>query len=290
MSEQLLPDVSCGQSSVRQESDGSVTRSVDRALSLLEALASKRSPSRLSDLARATAFSKTTVHRTLATLVARGFVARVGDRYVLGAQLLRLSPATTRLAALQRQLMPFLLTLYERTHCAVSMGVLSDRHVLYSDTFHDCLHDPRPPGPIPAHCTALGKLLLAYNNVTAAELAERELRRFTAKTITNSGELACTLASIRRKSVAYSYGEYITGELEIAVPVFGPGSRVVTGLSVSGSADEFDARAITVAAFEAAHGMSWHLSRLARIRTDEAIVHPPSPRTGRETLHVGEAT
>ncbi|MGW5648258.1 helix-turn-helix domain-containing protein [Saccharopolyspora sp. NPDC003752] len=175
------------QASGHAETQRGFTRSVDRALSLLEALAAHGSPSSLSGLARVTGLSKATVHRILNTLVARGFAERAGDDYTLGNQMLQLRPEVIRAAALQRKLMPLLLPLYERTHCAVSIGVLHRGYVFYSDRLHRQWHDDSFRQPVPAHCSAVGKLLLAHDRDAIAGLAERELKRFTAMTITKVG-------------------------------------------------------------------------------------------------------
>ncbi|MEV0057146.1 IclR family transcriptional regulator C-terminal domain-containing protein [Saccharopolyspora shandongensis] len=249
------------QASDRAETQGGFTRSVDRALSLLEALAAHGSPSSLSGLARATSLSKATVHRILNTLVARGFAERAGDGYTLGNQMFQPRPEAIRAAALQRKLMPFLLSLYERTHSAVSVGVLHRGYVFYSDRLHHQWHNDSFRQPVPAHCSAVGKLFLSYEHDVIAGLAERELKRFTAMTITRVGDLSCELTIVRRKSVAYSHGEYLRDEAEVAVPIFGADRRIVAGMSVAGPVNSMNLDAVRMEASQSAQKASHYLSQ-----------------------------
>lgn len=249
--------VSPGGSSLRPERvAGSPVRSVERALMLLEALGSASSPVHLSDLARATGMSKATVHRMLGSLAVRQFVARVGEDYTLGSRLFELAANAELAGRLQRLLMPFLLEVFGRTHGAVSVGVLRDCHVLYSDPLYDQRYIPRARAAAPAHSTALGKLLLAYQPGAAAGLREHELARCTDNTVTTVAGLRLQLGEIRRQGVAYSHEERIPGEIEVAVPVFTTHRRVVTGLSVSGTVGKLDLEAAAMHAIRVARGAS----------------------------------
>ncbi len=157
--------------------------------------------------------------------------------------------------------MPFLLALYERTHCAVSVGVLHRGYVFYSDRLHHQWHHDSFRQPVPAHCSAVGKLFLSYERDAVAGLAERELKRFTAMTITRVGDLSCELTVVRRKSVAYSHGEYLRDEAEVAVPIFGPDRRIVAGVSVAGPLDSMNLDAVRMEASQSAQKASYYLSQ-----------------------------
>lgn len=270
--------LSLGASPLRPElTAGSPVRSVERALTLLEVLASASSPTQLSDLARATGLAKATVHRMLGSLVVRQFAAKVGENYALGSRLFELAAdAQQNPRSLQRLLMPFLLELFSRTRGAVSVGVLHNGHVLYSDSLHDQRTTPRPQSAVPAHCTALGKLLLAYQPDALAGPGDQELAKFTENTVPTVAALSHQLDEIRHRGVAYSREERIHGEVELAVPVFTIGRRVVTGLSISGAAGKLDLGAATMHARQVAHLASAHcqerttvsfLRRLGHTRT-----------------------
>jgi IclR family transcriptional regulator, KDG regulon repressor len=228
-------------SSARCERDAdSWVRSVERALTLLEALASSSMPFHLSDLARATGMPKATVHRILNSLVGREFAARVGNNYTLGSRLFELTADAQQAEKFQRLLMPYLLELYRSTRGVVSVGVLSRFHVLYSNPLHDQRSTPRIRKTVPAHCTALGKLLLAYQPSAIARLGNLGLTKLTENTVSTVDDLISQLTVIRRRGIAYSREERVGGEIEVAAPVFTTRRRIITGLSVTGAVETFD--------------------------------------------------
>lgn len=114
-----------------------VTRAVERALGIVQAVATCAAPARLSDIAREAEVSKSTAHRLLRTLVARRFVARVGADYSLGDRLFELTGDQTSLDELRQTLMPFLVELRERTGGAVGVGVCRNGRLLHSYPLHD---------------------------------------------------------------------------------------------------------------------------------------------------------
>ncbi|MEW1861736.1 helix-turn-helix domain-containing protein [Streptomyces sp. NPDC088194] len=67
---------------------------VDKALDLVEAVARSGRPLRLSEIADPLGLQRPTAHRVLADLVRRGWVMRIGDRYLPGTVVLQLSRAT----------------------------------------------------------------------------------------------------------------------------------------------------------------------------------------------------
>ncbi|MEY9861037.1 IclR family acetate operon transcriptional repressor [Catenulispora sp. GAS73] len=72
----------------------SPTTAVDKALALIEAVATTGRPLRLSEVAERVGLHRATAYRVLADLVGRGWILRVGDHYLPGPALLRLSRAT----------------------------------------------------------------------------------------------------------------------------------------------------------------------------------------------------
>jgi DNA-binding IclR family transcriptional regulator len=93
----------------------------------------------------------------------------------------------------------------------------------------------RVGGRLPAHCTAVGKAMLAVSPpavldaLLAAGLAQR-----TAFTITNPGVLKRQLATAARAGVAYEREESDLGVTCAASPVYGFGRQVVAAVSITG--------------------------------------------------------
>jgi IclR family transcriptional regulator, acetate operon repressor len=87
--------------------------------------------------------------------------------------------------------------------------------------------------PVPLHCAALGKVLLAFG---AAELPDGRLQRRTAATITGRTELDANLAEVRQRGYAITDEELEPGLVAVAAPVRRDGGTVVAALSVSAPA------------------------------------------------------
>ena len=84
---------------------------------------------------------------------------------------------------------------------------------------------------MPLHCSAIGKVLLAFG---AATLPPGRLERRTEHTITGRAALEAELATVRRRGYAVIDGELEPGLVAVAAPVYRDGGAVVAALSVSG--------------------------------------------------------
>jgi DNA-binding IclR family transcriptional regulator len=83
---------------------------------------------------------------------------------------------------------------------------------------------------MPAHCTAVGKALLAFSDEVTQPL---ELERRTTKTIVDPTDLQIELGEIRREGLAYDREESLKGLVCVAAPVLAPKGRGVAAISVS---------------------------------------------------------
>src|SRR6188472_2114888 len=153
-------------------------QSLDRALDLLEALASAGELG-VSDLAARTGLVPSTAHRLLGTLVERGYAAQSasGGRYLIGYKLLELA-AREHLEAVQRE-----------TGETTNLVVLEGRDVVYVDKV-DGTRSVRLSlevgRAIPAHTSGAGKAILAWRSPedVAALLGTSPLQASTSHTIT----------------------------------------------------------------------------------------------------------
>jgi len=86
---------------------------------------------------------------------------------------------------------------------------------------------------VPLHCSALGKVLLAYG---AATLPRGRLAQRTRHTITSREALFAELDQVRRRGYAVTREELEPGLVAVAAPVYRDDGAVVAALSVSGPA------------------------------------------------------
>jgi DNA-binding IclR family transcriptional regulator len=222
-----------------------VIQSVDRALRVLAVLQGARRLS-LSEIAARLELPPSTVHGIVRTLVAHRLVVQEVDssRYRLGPALLRLGNVYLDTLELRSTVAPWAEELARRTGLAVRTGVLLLADVVI---IH---HQPRPDGSrqmpevgivIPAHASALGKAILAYDPSAAADLLGRaEVRSMTGETMTDPARLREHLAAVvRPAALATEVEEAVLGECGLAAPVFDATGTVAGAVAVVVPANEW---------------------------------------------------
>jgi DNA-binding IclR family transcriptional regulator len=211
----------------------------DRVLGVLAELARHPQGIGLEDMARAMASPKPTVHRALAALRRAGFAAQDGHgRYLLGDEFLRLAFAHHEARPDHVRVLPVLTALCERYGETCHYAVLDGRSVVYRSKL-----DP-PAGAVrlssvvggrnPAHCTAVGKVLLAERLKTEQEVADwvgdEPLATPTERSLRTPQELHAELTRVRERGFAVDDQETDPGVSCLAVPVH------LTSPSVAGGA------------------------------------------------------
>lgn len=223
--------------------------SIDKAMIVLDYLVRRGDATRLSDIARQTRIAKSTVHRLLSVLEAHEAVGRHGSTYALGAKMQPLAEAGRSMRRRRDLMLKLLVTpqmaeLFEATHHAVSLAVLRHTTVHCLQTIHPARHIPyllRTGTIAPVHCTAAGKLLLAFDRHGLFEtIRDTNLPAFTEHTITDVFELEQEIADIRRSGVAFCRGERLDGYSAIAASIDGKDGSTVASLTVSGPTDQLD--------------------------------------------------
>ncbi|MFC3773856.1 IclR family transcriptional regulator [Mycolicibacterium holsaticum] len=199
--------------------------SSSRALALLDAFAGPRSVLGVSELAAGADLPKSTAHRLLSILVKQNYVKRIGDRYALSEHAFEIGNlvAACRPGGLRETAVPFMVELAQQTHETVHLAVLHNGSVLYLEKLFQHYATPCPTAVgsrRPAHCTALGKALLAHSPDEAMDqVISGTLQRFTHRTIVNPDLLGRDLARARNDGVAVEIEEFRPGLVCVAVPI-----------------------------------------------------------------------
>ncbi|MDQ1536005.1 MAG: hypothetical protein QOE58_398 [Actinomycetota bacterium] len=212
-------------------------QSVDRAIRVLVALQGARRMT-LSELAASLELPPSTVHGLVRTLVAHGMVVQEHGfgRYQLGPAVLRLGNVYLDTLELRSKAIPWAEDLARRTGWSVRTGVLLLDDVVI---IH---HEPRPDGSrqmpevgivIPAHASALGKAILAFDDDAASRmLATSSLRSMTGETITSPVDLKEQFEEIGSTGLAHEQEEAVLGECALAGPVFDASGTPVGAISL----------------------------------------------------------
>ena len=215
-------------------------RSVLKALTILDTLGASDQGMLLSELANVVGFPMSTTHRLLKTLASQGYVEKdsFSGRYVLGNKVLFLQIASTNRLKVVRTAFPHLRELTHAIDEAANLSTLSDGRVVYLESVaaDRAIGLYSPPGSVaPAHCTAMGKVLLSF--LAEQELnqwfAEHELAAATPNTITDREILRAQLRQIRAQGHSIDNEEWVSGIRCIAAPIHDYSGRVVAAVSVS---------------------------------------------------------
>jgi IclR family acetate operon transcriptional repressor len=212
---------------------------VSKALRLLVMVGERMPGVTLSELARSAKYPTSTTYRLLRALAADGFVRydESTKRYSLGPALFVLSQQASSQMDFHEITTPVLERLAHGTGDAVLLSVLDgDREMQIQSTRgtrsfqflgHPGLHAP-------LHCTALGKVLVAFS---APDERERLLRRLPLfpvgpNAITDRRLFRKEIDRVRAQGWALADEEHEEGVRSIAMPVFGPEGVAIAAVSV----------------------------------------------------------
>lgn len=216
---------------------------LDRALAALEVLASRSTECGLAELCGTLKLHKSTTHRLMMVLEQHRLVEKNPDtgRYRLGLKLFEFGSRAFGAVDLRQHARPYLDRLQRELGETVFFCVLDDGQVFYLEKIESqqsvrtgCSVGSRAP----AHCTAVGKAMLAeLGDLELTEIIRRRgLTAMTANTITLPSALKVELKAIRSRGYAIDNEEKEAGLRCVSAPVRGDGGKLLAALSVSGPA------------------------------------------------------
>lgn len=214
-------------------------QSVDRAVSILDMLA-QNGWSGGSEVARELGVHRSTALRLLGTLQRHGLVERDARtaKYRLGTRLQQLASVVTGELDLREEARPICERLAATLGETVTLDVLDALEILPieqatgSSSFVNVSWLGRRT---PIHCTASGKVILAFGPETLRQRAlSNPLERRTAHTIVSREALLAQLATIRESGYGQTSEELEIGLSAIAAPVRSADGRVIAAVDVSG--------------------------------------------------------
>jgi DNA-binding IclR family transcriptional regulator len=187
----------------------------------------------LAQVVRRTGLPRSSAHRMLDRLVQLRWLRRSGRDYELGMRLVELGSLAVHQDRLHKAAAPLLQDLHRATGLVVHLAILDGTDVVYLDKIGDRMAAAIPTrvgGRQPAHCAAVGKAILAYNDACPAPDLTTRKTRFS---ISSSAQLATELAKVRAHGVAFDREESLAGFGCVAAPIGGPG-EAVAAVSVCG--------------------------------------------------------
>jgi len=219
------------------------SQSLERGLAILGCFSSNRPVLGIADIADELGMSRSTTHRYVITLVALGYLEQGASRkYRLGLRVTDLGMSALHSTGLREHSHPELEDLRRRTSYTAGLGVLDGEEILYVDRARsfrreqtEAALDPRAGSRLPVHCTAIGKLLLAYlpEHEQRELIAGMTLPKHGPNTITAKKALRDELEQIHRDGLAVNDQELAPRLRTLAAPVRDQTGAVLAAVNLS---------------------------------------------------------
>jgi DNA-binding IclR family transcriptional regulator len=222
-------------------SGGPIIQSLQRGLGILEIIAKKQVGVTTAEVSREIGLHTSTTFHLLRTLTSLGYLAQdeITKQYHVGSKIFHLAASVTHEIQLLKMAKPFLVDMAKQTGETSHLAMFERGEVIVVGK----IDGASPVGvtervgyPRPAHCTAIGKVLLA--SLPEAELkvvlSTIELRPMTPRTITAIPSFQQELERVRVQGYAVDDEEFAQGLRCLAAPVRNFTGNVVAAIGISG--------------------------------------------------------
>jgi DNA-binding IclR family transcriptional regulator len=224
-------------------------KTVKKALALLDTFTGDVRGQGVTEIANKLKIHKSTAHGLLTALKEEGYVIldRATRKYYLGYKILDLASRIQHQRDLKDVSRPVLEELSRTIEedVALNIAIEGRRICTFLVESRYFVRNLVPVGkPLPLHCSAAGKVLLAYlGKDQIEEIVHRHgLPRFTRNTITQKEKLFRKLAEIKRKGYGESREEYGKEAASVAFPLFDGTGKVVGCLSIQSTVNRLNSR------------------------------------------------
>jgi IclR family KDG regulon transcriptional repressor len=265
-------------------------QSLDRGLRILDLYNRQIESLSAKEIADLLGIGATTLYPFLHTLVDHGYLeADANKRYRLGLKLLERVGEIERVYDVRSVARPRLVSLSRTVEANARLAVLYGNEVLYLEQ--------EEGGPaaniilrevvglrVPAYCTALGKVLLAYlpDEDMSRVIGSITFRKMTERTITCPNRLREELLRVRTAGYALENEELQLGGACVAAPIRNSSGKVIAAISTSviaSRAQGEDLVRIAGAVMLTASEISSELGYIANHPEDESeVMHRGSPQ------------
>jgi DNA-binding IclR family transcriptional regulator len=261
-------------------------------LDILETIRESRSGLGLADLARAVGLPKPTAYRIVATMEARGYIARnSAGHYRMTKKLFDLQQNEPEEKVLIRVGSPVMERLVESCRETVNLGILDAAETVVISTVESpqaIRMTSKVGNRRYLHSTALGKVLLSGLSQKEVERLIRiqGLPKLTPRTITTREALSAELDVVRKQGFAVDNEENERGGRCLGAPILGQDGRVVAALSISAPIFRLDMariRGLSAELIQACRAISRALSGVAGPAAAQRALEYKPRRTAMKT-------
>jgi IclR family transcriptional regulator, pca regulon regulatory protein len=222
------------------------SQSLERGLAILGSFTPERPVLGIADIADELGMTRSTTHRYVITLVALGFLEQGASRkYRLGLRVTDLGMSALNSTGLREHARPYLEELRRRSSYTVNIAVLDGPEVLYVDRARSFRRGQskidlnlRPGSRLPAYCTSMGKILLAFlpEEEQGELIGQMTLTRRGPNSITSKKALRTELEHVREEGLAVNDEEFAEGLYSMAAPIRNESMAVVAAINMAAHA------------------------------------------------------
>lgn len=222
------------------------SQSLERGLAILGCFSPSRPILGIADIADELGMSRSTTHRYVITLVALGFLEQGASRkYRLGLRVTDLGMSALNSTGLREHSRPYLEELRQRTSYTVNLAVLDGPEILYVDRARSFRRGQnkidlnlRPGSRLPAYCTSMGKVLLAYlpESEQRELIGNMQMTRQGPNSIASKKALRTELEHVKEEGLAVNDEELAEGLFSISAPVRSESKEVVAAINMAAHA------------------------------------------------------
>jgi DNA-binding IclR family transcriptional regulator len=221
--------------------------SVKKAIDILRLFTYERQELSLSELSGHIDLHKSSILRTLGTLMESGMIEkdRETGKYRLGLFVLELAGRVLHRYDFREQARPFLQYLADKTGEIIHLSILDGPEIVYLDKRG--LEQPltvatRIWGRHPAHCSAMGKVLLSGldQEEIIKILGSGPYEQMTPETITDPEVLLEVLEWVRKDGYAIDYEEAFPGIRCDAAAIEGRDGEILAAISATVPKERMD--------------------------------------------------
>jgi len=217
--------------------------SIAKALSILDLFDFGKEELSVSEIAKKLNLNRSSIYPILFTLQKFGYLQKneVSKKYKLGFKFIEKSEVVVAQLEVAKTAEPYLYELSRSLGESTYLAMLDGMDVVYilckhptPQSFPYLIMDSPTGTRAPAHCTALGKVLLAFLDKKELEelLKKTKLKPLTKNTITDSKLLKEHLTRVQKQGFAVDNEEFVEGGVCAAAPVKNHSGKVVAAISV----------------------------------------------------------
>ncbi|WZL72933.1 IclR family transcriptional regulator [Clostridiaceae bacterium 35-E11] len=220
--------------------------SVIKAMEIMELLASSNEEIGATEISQKLNYGVSATYHLLATLKLCKMIEQNTrtKKYRLGIKLWKIGKMAREQNPLAPLIQPYLKKLRELTDETANLTILDNGEIVYiaqDESTRLVRMFTKIGARIPLHCSAAGKVLLAYQpkEKQDAVIATLKFEKFTDQTVTDPERLTQELKMIRESGYAFDNEERELGVSCVAAPIFDLDGEAIAAISISGPSERF---------------------------------------------------